>query len=168
LSSARSQRVRRTPGAEQDYYQLLGVSYSATFEEITRAYREKMKRAHPDRQRPDQRREAEERAKQLNLAFTTLSKADSRRAYDEKIKIAAVQEQIMGRYVGGFAPGGGGADPFGEALRRERSHAERADLRKADRSATASILLSFGAIALLIVLLLVAWSAVSALVAAVF
>lgn len=126
-----------------------------------------MKGAHPDRHRPEGRAAAEERAKLLNLAFTTLSKADSRRLYDTEIKAAAVQDQIMNRYVGGFSTSGANADPFGESLRRERSRTERAEARHADRSATATIFLTFGGIALLVILLLVAWAALSALFEAV-
>jgi DnaJ-class molecular chaperone len=146
-----------------DYYKLLGVPYTATFQGIARAYREAMKRAHPDRQRPERRAAAEELAKELNRAFTTLSKAESRRAYDSTIKASAIQEQIMGRYVTGNPMGGGPHDPFAESLRRPRTRAERADQRRADRSATASIFLVFGAIALLVIAFVLVAAVVEAL-----
>ena len=137
-----------------DYYKLLGVPYSATFQEITRAYREAMKRAHPDRHRPERRAAAEERAKELNRAFATLSRAESRRTYDAEIKASAIQDQIMGRYVGGFAVPGQANDPFGESLKRTQTKAERADQVRTDRSATASIFLVFAGIALALIALL--------------
>lgn len=146
-----------------DYYKLLGVPYTATFQEITRAYREAMKRAHPDRHRPERRAAAEERAKQLNRAFTTLSKAESRRAYDAEIKATAIQDQIMSRYVGGFAVPGETNDPFGRSLKRTRTEAERADQKRADRSAKASILFVFAGITLFVITLLVLTTVVEAL-----
>ena len=40
---------------QEDHYSLLGVPFTATHAEITRAYRQAMKRAHPDRQLPERR-----------------------------------------------------------------------------------------------------------------
>jgi DnaJ-class molecular chaperone len=147
-----------------DYYKVLGVPYSATFQEITRAYREAMKRAHPDRHRPERRAAAEERAKQLNRAFSTLSKAESRRAYDAEIKATTIQDQIMSRYVGGFAVPDGAKDPFGESLKRTQTKAERADQKRTDRSATASIFLVFAGIALALIAMLLLTAFVNFLV----
>lgn len=152
-----------------DYYKLLNVPYTATFQEITRAYRDAMKRAHPDRARPERRAAAEERAKLLNLAFTTLSKADTRREYDATIKASAVQDQIMKSYFGGMGmPGGGATDPFGEALRRELTREERVERRRADRSATASILIVFGGLTLAALGVLLIWAILSSALRAAF
>jgi hypothetical protein len=153
-------RTQRTPAGieEADYYKLLNVPYTATFQEITRAYRNAMKRAHPDRQHPERRAAAEERAKLLNRAFTTLSKADSRRKYDATVKSAAVQEQLMNRYTGGVPVPGDQVDPFGQPLRRQQTAAEKADQRRADRSAIVSIFLVFAAITLVAIALLVIFS----------
>ena len=153
-SRSNTTRMSRVVTGECDYYALLGVPYTATFQEITRAYREAMKTAHPDRQRPERRAAAEERAKLLNRAFTTLSHIDSRRAYDREIKVSAVQDQIMSRYTGGFVTPNGAADPFAEALRRPKTKAERLEQRRADRSATVNLFVVFAAIAGLVVTLL--------------
>jgi DnaJ-class molecular chaperone len=147
---------------------MLGVPYSATSAEITRAYRGKMKRAHPDRQRPERRAAAEEIAKGLNLAFTVLSNAESREQYDQTLKATAVQDQIMQRYSSGFGGADGSVDPLGEALRRERTPAERAETRHADRSATASVLLAFGGVAIFAIVILLAWALLSNLASALF
>jgi DnaJ-class molecular chaperone len=166
--TANQSRRPRTDPDRADYYEILGVPYTATFHEITRAYRDAMKRAHPDRQRPDRRAAAEERAKLLNTAFRTLSKAESRRAYDATIKATAVQDQIMNRYFGGFAVPGEHADPFGNNLRRKQSSAERADQRRADRSAIVSIFFVFAAITLVALGLLIVFALFDALAGRLF
>jgi DnaJ-class molecular chaperone len=166
-TNARTQASSRDEGI--DYYKLLGVSYTATFKEITRGYREAMKRAHPDRARPERRTAAEEFAKRLNLAYATLSKPATRRAYDETIKVRAVQDQIMGRYVGGFyVPQADGHDPLARHLRRERTPAERRERAAADRGALVSIVLVFGGITLAVVAVLLLWSILEAVVGAAF
>jgi curved DNA-binding protein CbpA len=146
---------------ELDYYQLLGVSYSATHAEITRAYRTAIKRVHPDRQNPEARAAAEERAKQLNRAFTTLSKPELRRHYDQRIRPQIVQDQIMNRYVGGF--GIPGAHPNDDILRRQPTVAEQRDRALAHRSALWSIVLVFAGITLAVVGALVLWAILNAI-----
>lgn len=138
---------------DETHYQLLGVAYGASTADITRAYREAMKRVHPDRVRPERRPAAEELAKRLNLAFAVLSKPASRRDYDQSIRAQGLQEQIMGRYVGGFAgPGMGGAhDPFAQELRREPSDFEKRDQARAGRSATLTMMATFAGVTVAII-----------------
>jgi DnaJ-class molecular chaperone len=148
----------------EDYYQLLGVSYSATKSDITRAYRTAMKRAHPDKRRPEQRAAAEELTKLLNRAFTVLSNPVKRKAYDESIKVKMVQDQIMSQYFGGFgAPGSAAAERFGESLRRKQTAHERGERRHANRSAIVTILIVFGGMTVAIIGLLLLLSALSAM-----
>jgi DnaJ-class molecular chaperone len=143
----------------ETHYQLLGVPVTATQAEIARAYRRQMKRFHPDRARPERRAAAEEQARRLNAAYRTLSQPTARRAYDERIKHQAIQEQIMGRYVGGFAgPGMEAGGAFGAALRREMSQAERRERAEAGRSATATVLVAFVALTAAIVALILVFS----------
>jgi DnaJ-class molecular chaperone len=152
---------------EVDYYQLLGIPYTATRGEITRAYREAIKRSHPDRHRPEERRAAEERAKLLNRAFATLSRAQSRRDYDATLKAQVVQDQIMASYFGGFdVPGA--ADPFGERLRRSQSVAEQRERQQSGRDATMTILIVFGGMTLAVVVILVLWAVAGALLGSLF
>lgn len=164
MVTANQSRGAGAAAPEIDYYKLLGVPPTATFKEITHAYREAMKRSHPDRQRPEQRAAAEERAKLLNRAFTTLSKAETRRAYDQTIKAEAVQDQIMNRYFGGFAVPNRESDPFGDRFRREQTQAEKADQRRTDRSAMVTVFAVFAAGALFLIVLLFLASAGGALV----
>jgi len=151
-----------------DYYRLLGVPYTASDREITRAYRDAMKAAHPDVVPPVKREAAEERSKLLNLAWRTLTTPTDRLKYDQSIKVEAVQREIMSQYFGGMGiPGNGNDDRFGEALRRAMSADEKREKVATDRSAVITILLAFGAITVLVVCLIVVWAAVSDLVHAV-
>jgi DnaJ-class molecular chaperone len=163
-STHSDEQSTRTPIAtddEIDYYQLLGVPYTATRADITRAYREAMKRSHPDRRHPTERAAAEEHAKLLNRAFTTLSRTDSRRTYDSTIKARVVQDQIMSQYFGGFGMPGS-ADPYGDRHRRPPTPAERQDQKRNDRNAMFSVVIVFAGATIAVVALLILWAVVDA------
>lgn len=64
-----------------DYYELLGVSRSAGPEDIRQAYRRRALRWHPDKN-PGRSEVAERRFKILHEAYTVLSSAEDRAAYD--------------------------------------------------------------------------------------
>ncbi|MDQ3539101.1 MAG: J domain-containing protein [Chloroflexota bacterium] len=146
-----------------NHYQLLGVAYTASAADITKAYRTAMKRFHPDRVPPERRAAAEELCKDLNRAYKTLSNPVDRVAYDRTVRSQEVQDQIMQRYVGGFAePGGGGIDPFAAKFKRELTSEEKADRRKSERSAMLSVISVFlvvtlGAIGLILIAALLSW-----------
>lgn len=60
----------------EEAYATVGVESSATMEEIAALYRTKMKFNHPDGvQDPDEKRQREERAKRLNLAYERIQTA---------------------------------------------------------------------------------------------
>ena len=65
----------------KDYYATLGVSKSASAEEIKKAFRKLAVKYHPDRN-PDNK-EAEERFKEISEAYEVLSDADKRKKYDQ-------------------------------------------------------------------------------------
>jgi len=65
-----------------DLYNELGVTPQAEPEVIRAAYRALALRFHPDRQ-VDASAYAEDKMARINHAYTVLSKADSRRAYDQ-------------------------------------------------------------------------------------
>ncbi len=63
-----------------DYYELLGISRSASQDEIKKAYRQLALKYHPDRNPGD--KEAEDRFKDISNAFQVLSDPEKRRLYD--------------------------------------------------------------------------------------
>lgn len=66
--------------SKRDYYEVLGVSRTATDQELKSSYRKLAMEYHPDRN-PDNR-EAEEKFKELNEAYGVLSNAETRARYD--------------------------------------------------------------------------------------
>lgn len=67
--------------AKRDYYEVLGVSRSASLEEIKKAYRKMAMQYHPDKNAGN--KQAEERFKELSEAYEVLSDADKRQRYDQ-------------------------------------------------------------------------------------
>lgn len=87
-----------------DYYDILGVSKSASQDEIKKAYRKKAMEWHPDKHKGDKK--AEEKFKEINGAYQTLSDEKKRKQYDTFGSAWA-----GGAWFGGF--GGGGSSQGG-------------------------------------------------------
>lgn len=66
---------------KRDYYEVLGVSRTATDDELKKAYRQLAKKYHPDTNPGD--KTAEAMFKEASEAYAVLSDADKRRQYDQ-------------------------------------------------------------------------------------
>jgi len=68
---------------QRDYYEILGVSKTATPEEIKKKYRKLAMEFHPDRAPADKKKEYEEKFKEMSEAYAVLSDPQKRQQYDQ-------------------------------------------------------------------------------------
>jgi curved DNA-binding protein len=98
--------------AENDYYQILGVSREATADDIKKAYRKLAMKHHPDKAKGD-KKQSEEKFKQISEAYAVLSNPDKKKEYDEfgsqAFRQKFSQEDIFRGFDFGDIFGGGGA-----------------------------------------------------------
>ena len=125
---------------KRDYYEVLGVSKSASEQELKSAYRKLAMKYHPDKNQGD--KEAEAKFKEINEAYEVLSDAEKRKLYDQ-FGHAGVNQNGGG--YGGFGQGGfegfggfGGFEDifsemfgggFGSSQRRKAGPRKGADIR---------------------------------------
>jgi molecular chaperone DnaJ len=96
--------MTHTMADKRDYYEVLGVSRTATADELKKAYRRLARQFHPDVNRGDA--SAEESFKEVNEAYEVLSDPDRRAAYD---RFGHAANGMGGDPFGGF-----GGSPFGD------------------------------------------------------
>jgi DnaJ-class molecular chaperone len=157
--------------SDKDLYAILGVSRTATADEIKRAYRALAKKYHPDQNRNDATAEA--RFKEIQHAYSVLNDKDKRARYDQFGEIGAGDlrtkpggekvytwgtsgqtinvedlESLFSAFGGGFSGGGfaGGveesASPF-ERFFRGRSRRSRQPAATRGQDLTRRINLAF-------------------------
>src|SRR5688500_16912219 len=118
--------------AKRDYYEILGVTKTATPEEVKKAYRKVAIQFHPDKNQGN--KEAEEKFKEAAEAYEVLSDSDKRAKYDRfghsrgnggySSEHHMNMEDIFSQFGDVF--GGGGGSPFdsffggGSSRKRQR------------------------------------------------
>ena len=125
--------------AKQDYYDILGVSKSASKKEIKKAYRKKAIQYHPDKNPND--KDAEEKFKNAAEAYEVLSDDNKRARYDQYGHQAFEGSQGGGGGFGGMNMedifsqfgdifgGGGGFSGFGGGGRSRQAVVKGSNLR---------------------------------------
>ncbi len=93
--------------SQRDPYEILGVSRSATADEIRKAYRELARTWHPDRNQGNE--DAERRFKEIQAAYEVLGDEQKRQQYD-RFGAGGPTPDFQSWGSGGHAPGAAGFD----------------------------------------------------------
>lgn len=115
-------------GAGRDFYTILGVSRSASTNEIKKAYRRQAKELHPDKNKDDP--DASRKFTELGAAYEALSEPDKRALYDR------CGEECLSK-EGGM----NSADPFASFFGDFGFHFGGENSREASRGADVSMTL---------------------------
>jgi molecular chaperone DnaJ len=103
----------------RDFYQILGVARGASADDIKKSYRKLSKELHPDKHKGD--KAAEEKFKEVNQAYETLSDPQKRKMYDQFGEagtrggaggFGGFNAQDFGDFSQFFRGGGGGFSSF--------------------------------------------------------
>lgn len=112
----------------KDLYSVLGLQHGASIDEVKKAFKKLAIQYHPDKQQGKsdaEKKEAEEKFKEINEAYSTLSDPKKKQEYDQFGSIGGGMGMGGGDFSdmasfirnmhssGGFNPFGGGFNPFG-------------------------------------------------------
>ncbi len=111
----------------KDYYKIMGLSRTATQDEVKRAYRKLARKYHPD---VSKEKDAEAKFKELGEAYEVLHDPQKRAAYDKLGSNWKAGEDFRPppnwdegfEFKGGFADGGGFSDFFEQLFGRTGFH----------------------------------------------
>jgi len=116
--------------AERDYYEVLGITKGEDAKAIKKAYKRLAMKHHPDRNK-DNKEAAEKTFKEIQKAYSVLSDAEKRQAYDQ-FGHAGVNGSAAGGGGNPFGGGGGFGDIFGDIFgggRQQQANNQGSDLR---------------------------------------
>lgn len=111
----------------QDYYKILGIDKNATEDDIKKAYRKAAKEYHPDKfvgKSEKERKEAEDKFKEISGAYAVLSDKDKKAKYDQ---FGENWDKVGDGFdgFGGFDSGFGGFSGFGDFMDDFFGHSHR-------------------------------------------
>jgi len=112
--------------SKRDYYEVLGVTKTASEQEIKKAYKKLAMKYHPDRN-PDNP-VAQEKFREVKEAYEILNDPEKREQYDDYGHDAFENGQPRGRGgfgQGGFGGGGDFNDMFGDMFGQRQQHQQR-------------------------------------------
>jgi curved DNA-binding protein CbpA len=143
---------------QKNYYILLGVSTTATLDELKIAYRSLAKKYHPDKN--PNNKTAEDFFKEIQQAYTILSNPEKRRKYD--LKIWYDGSQTKPKQSTQYTTYSGNAYQYAQKQAQQRkqysSSANKSTKLKSEKTEKYQILLSFG-IAFLLLYFIISYSA---------
>jgi curved DNA-binding protein CbpA len=90
------ERAKEEPsdeGATTQYYDLLQVVSDATLSELKSAYHQRARECHPDKQQTAPMNTTNTRFRRIQAAWECLRHEDSRRAYDESLRVLTAKQQ---------------------------------------------------------------------------
>ena len=104
----------------KDYYEILGISKTATQDDIKKAYRKLAREHHPDMVKDGDKAKAEQKFKEISAAYQVLSDPEKRKMYDQYGHAGPNMggSQGYGGFNGNYNQWGnfysGGENPFGD------------------------------------------------------
>ena len=125
--------------AERDYYEVLGVSKSASVEDIRKAYRKLALKYHPDKNKGDKK--AERKFRDIADAYEVLRDPEKRKTYDRRGR-AGLEDMGFQGFSSAEDIFSAFGDVFGESFGR-RFHAKRARAPQPGRDLVADVTVTF-------------------------